>query len=141
MKKIFIGGLIALGLVSGGFAYPGVASALESGDTITLLGSSCSTTRYCSSVANVDQNGLSHVISLSMSPSYTSMYLTVDGVSYSSPVGGGMGNGPFSAVLRSATGESVMLNVTFSSSRHQVNMGRLHMWVTNWSILSGSVTK
>lgn len=102
-------------------------------DTTELYTSGCANTRICINVGN----SADVAIALYAMPSYPYVTLIVEGKSYFSATGNGE---VISALLLTAQDGSVLtLNATFSGYRHLVNSGRLHQWVTTWTLVEGAI--
>jgi hypothetical protein len=85
-------------------------------------------------------NDAGATINLTLSTTYSSIYLTVDGVTCSSPVG----DPPFAtqivnAPLSCADGSSAILNASFHYTRRYVSSGRAHYYVTLWTLDGGTL--
>ncbi len=68
----------------------------------------------------------------------TGVVVYIDGVAYSAPTGGAATDN-VDLVLTNSVGETIVLNAHYSYVRKQVNSGRTHMWVTHWTLESGSI--
>ena len=114
--------------------------AAQAAETITLYPSSCTSTRQCSNVANSDEQGVAHDVDLLASPSYTSIWLSIDGQVFTSPTGGGSGNISAVVLTDAQTGEQVVLTVNF---RHwtTVNRSGHNYYVQHWAIVDGTIQK
>ncbi len=137
MKKKLITSLFTAVVIAGGFM--GASVALAAGHTITLQNSGCfGALRQCYNVNNVDESAQTHTVNIVTSPSYPSVFVTLDGIQYSSPAGMNGGNGPFNVVLIGPNGEQLsMENLVFSHTTRYVSSGRAHYYVTTWKVVSG----
>jgi hypothetical protein len=84
-------------------------------------------------------NDAGKTINLILSTTYTSIYMTIDGVTCSAPTGNG--NPIVNATLSCDDGGWAILNVTFITHRHYVGSGRGQHWVTTWTLNGGTIER
>jgi hypothetical protein len=99
-------------------------------ETIPLVETTCGAVRNCNNVAAEPND-----VDLFASTAYSTMTLYVNGVAYTGP------NAPADVLLYSADGQWARLQTVFSTTRHLVRVGRGQRWVTNYTLLSGSVER
>ena len=85
-------------------------------------------------------NDAGATINLTLSTTYSSIYLTIDGLACSSPVG----DPPFAtqitnAPLSCSDGSSAILNASFHYTRRYVSSGRAHYYITIWTLDGGTI--
>ncbi|RQP23615.1 hypothetical protein [Piscinibacter terrae] len=110
-----------------------VASASAQSATINLGGDACGNTRQCADVPN-DANA---EISFGASTTYQTAHITINGKTFSGPAT--VTETSVEGVLYATDGTWVQVSSQWSYIRKQINNGRAHYWVTNYTLTGGAV--
>jgi hypothetical protein len=131
MKRI----LCSLALLIVGTAFAGTATA-EKFDLYTTGGWGC-LHQYHN--ADTSLAGVTATLYLPQAGSgYGSLSISDSTGYYTGPYAG---SGLMSVLTDNTTGATVLLTITETFYRKQINSGRTHMWCTHWTLQSGTIIR
>ena len=113
-----------------------VISLPVAAETITLGQTNCGTTRNCQSVPN----SAGAEIQILDSVQYSSVYVNIDGLAYTSPTGASdlITN---LVLVDESDANAINLNAVFSHTTRLIRVGRGQRYVTTWVLENGSIVR